>query len=223
MNTKVLFSQALLFLALLPASCAPGADSADSSLDNRRQAGTWFPDMDFRIFPVDDSVVGDPDPTTCDAPKVLLESNSGACVADGIYNQGCDICCNPSVERDGCTGYRSAEEYMIAQLDQGSSQLTSIYTVAATSTVLVDFIDYHLRTSPSKSYTTTDRTRLCSAYDRASLYYNRTASVVGPLKPLTVKISYGNTSSELAIRNALLGPRHSLALLQRACQDASTK
>ncbi len=219
---KLMFPHALLLLALLPAACAPESDGA-GSLQNRTQAGTWTGgETSFRLF-ADDSLSTTPPSDSCAAPSVLLEGTSSTCVPDGKFTAECDLCCDPATDRAACQGYKSAEEYATSQLDQASSYLTTTSPLAATSAILISFADYYIRTSPAKGYTSTDRERLCGAYNKASLHYSRSADVAGPLKALLSKVSTSTSSSELAIRNALLGPRHSLLLLQCACQDASSK
>lgn len=219
---KPMFPHALLLLALLPAACAPESDGA-GSLQNRTQAGTWTDEViSYRLF-ADDSLSAAPPSDSCAAPLVLLEGTSSLCTPDGKFSAECDLCCDPNTDSARCQGYKNAEDYSSSQLDQASSYLTTTNALSATSAILISFADYYVRTTPSKSATTTDRERACSAYNKASLHYSRSADVVGPLKPFGIKVSSGNTSSELAIRNALLGPRHSLLLLQRACQDTSSK
>lgn len=219
--TKLMFPHALFLLALLPSACAPDSESA--ALQHRTQAGTWTDvETDFRLFSVD-TLSTAPASDSCAAPAVLLEGSSSTCAPDGKFTAECDLCCDPATDRTACQGYKNAEEYASGQLDQASNLQTTPYTLAATSAILISFANFYIRTSPSKGYTSTDRDRLCGAYNKASLHYSRSADLAGPLKPLLFKVSTSTSSSELAIRNALLGPRHSLLLLQRACQDASAK
>jgi hypothetical protein len=150
----------------------------------------------------------------CETGNKLLESTSGVCTPDGKYTEGCDICCDASLD-SLCANAGTADEYFGRQLDTALAAAGTPANAAAVSGVVSVVADYIQRMSTSQG----DRDRACNAHLKMQAIYERTATALGTPKNFRIKSNTSNTFADLSLRNALISQRQALRLTYLVCLD----
>jgi len=214
-QTRSAFASAMFALTLTGASCSPVAGPSD--VGTIQQAGTWLSeDTTIRLFPSGDGLTISGTTAGCGADYKLLESTSGLCTPDGKYSEGCDVCCDASVD-SLCANASTADEYFARQLDVALATAGTPENAAGVSGVVSVVADYIQRISTSQG----DRDRACNAHLKMQAIYERTATAVGTPKGFRIKFGTGNTYADLSLRNALISQRQAMRLTYHVCLDPS--
>lgn len=214
-RTKSVFASVMFALTLTGASCSPEAGPND--VGTIQQAGTWAPeDTTIRLFPSGDGLSLSGTGAGCGTAYKLLESSSGLCTPDGKYSEGCDVCCDVSVD-SLCASASTAEDYYARQLDIALAAAGMPENAAGVSGLVSLVADYIQRISSSQS----DRDRACNTHLKMQAIYERTASAVGTPKSFRIKFNTGNTYADLSLRTALISQRQAMRLTYHVCLDPS--